>query len=193
MAKGLKVGDAVTVREEMRLPRKTEAYQQGLKRLKPGDIGKIVSAVEGSRSVVVDFGGKNVPLASQRLNRAEEQKSAPAQAAEGEEKPRRGRRKVQDSGAAQPQSDRTGLIDYTSPKFLQVAANALLRSSADGAEAETVVVQVKLSDLPNDVQQKIQALMQAKLDLAPDAGANRNGSSEKPARKSTRGRKPKQK
>jgi hypothetical protein len=189
MAKGLKVGDLVVVREEIRLPRKSEVYQNGLKRLRTTDIGKIVSAVEGSRSVVVDFGGKQISLASQRLNRAEEQKAAPAQAEAGEA-PRRGRRKSQDSGQAQ--SDRTGLIDYSSPKFLTVAANALLRSG-EAADPETVVVQVKLADLPNDVQKKIQSLMQAKLELAPQAGASRNGGSEQPARKSNRGRKPKQK
>src|SRR5437868_2440055 len=68
MAKGLKVGDAVTVREEMRIPRKWEVYQQGLKRLKRGEVGHVVATADG-RSVMVEFGGKQVKLASQRLER----------------------------------------------------------------------------------------------------------------------------
>jgi hypothetical protein len=192
MAKGLKVGDAVVVREELRLPRKTDAYQQGLRRLKPSDIGRIVNTADG-RSVIVDFGGVQVTLASQRLNRAEEPKPAPVEAP-ATEAPRRGRRKGQTAASTQAaKSDRTGLIDYTSPRFLTVAANALLRSGGENSDPETVVVQVKLADLPADVQKKVQSLIQAKLDLTPDANSSSNGSSDQPARKSNRGRKPKQK
>src|SRR5437764_14700676 len=80
MAKGLKVGDAVTVREEMRLPRKSEVYQQGLKRLKRGEIGHVVATADG-RSVMVEFGGKQVKLASQRLERVSEPTPAAAETA----------------------------------------------------------------------------------------------------------------
>ncbi len=68
MAKGLRIGDAVTVRTERRLPRNDPAYRQGLKRLRPGEFGQVVGAAEG-RSVVVEFDGKRVTLSSQRLDR----------------------------------------------------------------------------------------------------------------------------
>ncbi len=177
MAKGLKVGDAVTVREDLRLPRKTDAYKQGLRRLRHGDVGHIVSPADG-RSVNIEFNGIQVTLASQRLERAEEpQAAAPA---EGK---RRGRRKAGEKGTV---SDKTGLVDYNSARFITVAANTLLAQGGQSPDPETVVVQIKLADLPDDVQKKVKSLMQAKLELSPEG----NG---QPAAKSTRGRKPKQK
>ncbi len=175
MAKGLKVGDAVSVRKEFRLPRKDPAYKAGLKRLKPGDIGKIVANVEGGRSVIVDFGGKQVTLASQRLDYAPK----PAEAAAAEEKPRGRAASAGAAPGAEP-----NLIDYVNtndPQFIRGVANKLLRA---GDDPEAVIVQIRLSDLPTRIQQEVKGLMAKKLDLGP----------EKPAaasRGARRGRKPK--
>jgi hypothetical protein len=179
MAKGLKLGDTVTVREEMRMPRKSEVYQQGLRRIRPGDLGRIVSMAEG-RSVVVEFaGGKQVKLASQRLERAT------AAATNGEGIEGVGRRAVEPRGAAAGESsmpDEASLIDYNNPRLITTVANRLLLSGGLKPDSEAFVVQIKLSDLPATVQKQVRALMHAKLALDPQAVG------QQPKR---RGRKPK--
>src|SRR5438874_2473811 len=115
MAKGLKVGDTVTVREELRLPRKDPAYQAGLHRLKPGELGTVVGPSDG-RSVIVDFSGKKVTLSSQRLDQVKQ----PLSSAKTTEKSsaRRGRPR---SGAVSSSAPQTApsqptnqLVDYNS-------------------------------------------------------------------------------
>jgi|GEM_PF-4688035 hypothetical protein len=159
MAKGLKVGDAVTVRKDMRLRRKDPAYQQGLKSIKSGEIGHVVSTADDrSRSVIVEFKGVPVKLASQRLERA----TPPVVTGT----------KVPDAG--QPAQSRRGrrraaaeldLLNYNNPDFIAEVANRLLMAGGAEPSPETVVVQIKLSDLPAQVQQQVKSLMRAKLDL----------------------------
>jgi hypothetical protein len=153
MAKGLKIGDAVTVREEMRLRRKDPAYVQGLKRLRPGDIGQVVDAAEG-RSVVVEFAGKRVTLASQRLDRAQ-----PPAAPEPVES---GKGSGADAGGRE--SDLIRYVNTNDPQFITGVANKLLVS---GGGDEAVVVQIRLADLPRQVQRQVRSLMDAKLALGP--------------------------
>jgi len=175
MAKGLKLGDAVTVREEMRMPRKSEVYKQGLKRIKPGEIGRIVELAEG-RSVVVEFaGGKRVKLASQRLERA----APPSADAELNGK------RAASAGATGKSVTEANLIDYNNPNLITTVANRLLLSGGLQADSDAVVVQIKLSELPAAVQKQVKALMRAKLDLSPQA---QRGTGPRPKR---RGRKPK--
>jgi hypothetical protein len=172
MAKGLKVGDTVTVRKEMRLAQKSEAYQAGLKRLKPGIVGKVVDVAQG-RSVIVDFDGKHVTLASQRLDKSTVSAKTSSEAAGA---PRRGR-----GGPRGPRATRTmatpttmgpipnehSLIDYTSPQFITSVANKLLTTSGLEPDPETVVMQIKLSDLPAGIREQVRSLMHAKLALPP--------------------------
>jgi hypothetical protein len=173
MAKGLKLGDAVTVREEMRMPRKSDAYKQGLKRLKPGEIGRIVELAEG-RSVVVEFaGGKRVKLASQRLDRAE----SPSTDTEVN-----GKRQAS-AGSTGKSITEANLIDYNNPNLITTVANRLLLSGGLQADSDAVIVQIKLSELPTSVQKQVKALMRAKLDLSPQAQLG--------AKPKRRGRKPK--
>jgi hypothetical protein len=170
MAKGLKLGDTVTVREDMRMPRKSEAYAQGIKRLKPGELGRIVDIAEG-RSVVVEFdGGKRVKLASQRLERAAEPSA---------EVETNGKRKGGDTTTL---PDEAKLIDYDNPNLITTVANRLLLNGGLQVNSDAVVVQIKLSDLPGAIQKQVKTLMQAKLALSPQQG------SQQPKR---RGRKPK--
>jgi hypothetical protein len=173
MAKGLKVGDAVTVREEMRLKRSSEVYQQGLKRLKRGEIGHVIAAADG-RSVVVEFSGKQVKLASQRLERVSEPVPELAEAPAAGTKTN-GNRTTR--GDAQ-------LIDYNNPQFITTAANKLLKAADENTDPDAVIVQVRMSDLPGDVQHRVRALMQAKLELGPQEQTGKKSAGR-------RGRKPK--
>jgi len=178
MAKGLKPGDTVTVREEIRMPRKSEVYQQGLKRLRPGDVGRIVGAAEG-RSVVVEFaGGKQVKLASQRLERATRSARSAEEGTNGVSE-RTARRRVAGESSI---PDEASLIDYNNPQLITTVANRLLLNGGLKTESDAFVVQIKLSDLPAAVQQQVKSLMNAKLALDQQAVG------QQPKR---RGRKPK--
>jgi hypothetical protein len=168
MAKGLKLGDTVAVREAMRMPQKSEAYAQGVKHLKRGEVGRIVEVAEG-RSVFVEFeGGKRVKLASQRLERPDSESGA-----DGKRKSR-GRHAVPDEAS---------LIDYQNPNLITTVANRLLLTGGMQVDSDAVVVQIKLSDLPAQIQKQVTALMQAKLALGPQRATG-----QQPKR---RGRKPK--
>jgi hypothetical protein len=186
MAKGLKVGDMVTVRKAMSLAQKSEAYQAGLKRLKPGIVGKVVDTAQG-RSVVVDFEGRHVTLASQRLEKATEssQKTTDAGTAKsgggkkGQRGPRTGKARVAASATATTViPDERSLIDYANPQFITSVANKLLTTSGLEPDPETVVMQIKLSDLPVGIREQVRSLMHAKLALPPEmASAATAGSS----------------
>ena len=80
MAKELKPGEQVTVNRELHISQKSEAYQQGLKRVKPGDIGEVVGPAEG-RALTVKFNGIDMVVSKLRLARPGEspaQKEKPA-------------------------------------------------------------------------------------------------------------------
>jgi hypothetical protein len=175
MAKGLKVGDAVTVRKEIRLAQKSEAYQAGLKRLKPGLIGKVVDVAQG-RSVVVDFEGRHVTLASQRLDKStvsdkkvtEASAGSSGRGKRGQRGPRASKVKVAPStNTTAFIPDEHTLIDYANPQFITSVANKLLTTSGLEPDPETVVMQIKLSDLPDGIRQQVRSLMHAKLALPP--------------------------
>lgn len=67
MAKGLKIGDIVTVRKEQPIPKDEAAYQAGLTTVMPGRRGRIVKATSG-RGFVVEFDSHQVVLSSQALD-----------------------------------------------------------------------------------------------------------------------------
>jgi hypothetical protein len=167
MAKGLKVGDAVTVRKEMRLAQKSEAFKAGLKRLKPGLIGKVVDVAQG-RSVVVDFEGKRVTLASQRLDKSAASEKSGGKG--GKRGPRATAATTATPGTTSstvPIPDERSLIDYNNPQFITTVANKLLTTSGLEPDPETVVMQIKLSDLPVGIREQVRSLMHAKLALPP--------------------------
>ncbi len=117
MAKALKVGDAVTVRKNLRLRRKDPAFQEGLKSLKPGEIGHVVNAGdEHSRSVVVEFKGIQVKLASQRLDRA----TPPV--VTGTEVPEDGQPTQARRGRPRASAE-AGLLNYNNPDFIAEVAS----------------------------------------------------------------------
>ena len=176
MAKGLRIGDAVTVRQERRLPRNDPAYRQGLKRLRPGEIGQVVGAAEG-RSVVVEFDGKRVTLSSQRLDRV-----VPPPAAEAPEPQRASAERS--AGAAATAADLIAYVNTSNPGFVTTVANTLLTG---GDDPDRLVVELRLRDLPARVQKQIRALMQAKLALGPQAASQSTAVKPKTGR---RGRQP---
>ena len=67
MAKGLKIGDIVTVRKKQPVPKDEAAYQAGLTSVMPGRRGRIVKATSG-RGFVVEFDSHEVVLSSQALD-----------------------------------------------------------------------------------------------------------------------------
>jgi translation elongation factor P/translation initiation factor 5A len=67
MAKGLKIGDVVTVRKEHLVPKDEAAYQAGLTKVEPGQHGRIVK-VATARGFVVEFDSREVVLSSQSLD-----------------------------------------------------------------------------------------------------------------------------
>ncbi len=196
MAKGLKAGDSVAVSKPLKFKRTSNEYKAGLKSLEQGQIGQVIDSARG-RSVVVEFEGKRATISSQRLQKMQT----------GEAPRRRGRRAAIANpaqqelhtapastgiGVSQPQSE---LFNYDSPKFAASIANKLLLSGGLKDENETVVVEIRLSDLPAEVRDRIQALMQAKLSLGLESEmpANNMVSSKQIAApvKGRRGRKPK--
>jgi len=172
MAKGLKAGDSVAVSKPLKFKKTSNEYKAGLKSLELGQIGQVVDSARG-RSVIVEFEGKRATISSQRLEKMQT----------GETPRRRGRRAAianpanpvspaqQESYRApalaatnigQPSSE---LFNYDSPKFAASIANKLLLSGGLKDENASVVVEIRLSDLPAEVRERIQALMQAKLSL----------------------------
>src|SRR5260370_17841042 len=59
----------------------------------------------------------------------------------------------------------TALFNYDSPTFAASIANNLLLNGGLKDDNETVVVEIHLSELPAEVRDRIQTLMQAKLSL----------------------------
>ncbi len=156
MAKGLKTGDAVMVRKETKVGRKTEAGKRGRKRIAPGELGYIVGPA-GGRSMIVAFGKHRLTLSSQRLDRA-------AAVHPGGDGPQQTQ---PDSGNAPT------FIDYRHPRFVTEVANRLLMSGTLNPEPASVVLEVRLGDLPEEIQQQVHALIEAKLSLGPSSTSRR--------------------
>ncbi len=67
MAKGLKIGDIVTVRKAQPVPKDEAAYQAGLTKVMPGQRGRIVKTTDG-RGFIVDFDSHQVVLSAWALD-----------------------------------------------------------------------------------------------------------------------------
>jgi len=157
MAQNLKIGDFVTVNKPFVVPQDSEAYKAGLVEVKEGDTGRIVRAAAG-HMVVAEFDGKEVTIARRRL----EPTKAP-------KRPGRPRKTAMEERPA-ASTGKLAFVNYSSPDFVTDVANTLLMHGGQQAGEDAVVVEIKLSELPKEVQQQIQALMRAKLDLRPQVG-----------------------
>ena len=67
MAKGLKIGDIVTVRKKQPVPKDEAAYQAGLTMVMPGQRGRIVKAANG-RGFIIEFDSHELVLSAQALD-----------------------------------------------------------------------------------------------------------------------------
>jgi hypothetical protein len=163
VAKGLKPGDPVTVIELFRFKNNSAESKNGLKSVQPGEVGHVVETAQG-RSVVVEFKGVRGTIPSRRLELAHE----PAKTTS-----RRGRRKQIERAEAEtivasrkttkapaPQTE-VGSYDR---RWMTALANKLLMTGNTKPDKEAAI-EIRLADLPDDLQQQIQALVQAKLTL----------------------------
>src|SRR5579859_7592523 len=167
MAQGLKVGEKVRVTKTMDVSRTDPAYKQGLKRLMAGKVGQVVATGPGHASITVEFDGKQVSLPSRRLDRV--------QAGEEEAPTQESASVVPENGAGQtgePAGSVSGpniyaAMNFKDPGFLTAVANMLLMS---GNNPDTLLVQLRLRDLPSETQAQVEGLVRAKLALGPELG-----------------------
>ena len=170
MAKELKFGEQVTVKRDVPVSRKSAAYQQGLKKIKPGDIGEVVGPAEG-RALTVKFKGIETVVSKLRLTRPDEspaQKDKPAARKPATEKPTPGAapqpadRSVAETQQPVPVHD----FEEGALHLLNAVANQLLLKGGTRVDPDGVV-QLSLKDLPAEVHERLQALIDAKLAFNP--------------------------
>jgi hypothetical protein len=170
MAKDLKPGEPVTVDSELNLDKTSAAYKQGLKQIKPGEIGEVVGQAEG-RALKVKFNGIETVVSKLRLIRpgeASAQKTQPA--APKPAKPKAAPAKPKSVPAPQatavvkevPAQD----VEESALHLLNAVANKLLLKGGTRVEQDGMV-ELTLKDLPPDVRQRLQALIDAKLAFNP--------------------------
>ena len=176
MAKELKPGEPVTVKREVPFPRKSDAYKQGIKSITPGEIGEVVGPAEG-RALTVKFHGIETVVAKQSLVRPGEaltQKDKPAA-----QKPAKGKstsgaapqsavRAAAETPMAPPQVQARPEQDFEkgARELLNAVANKLLLRGGTRVEQDGVV-ELSLHDLPEEVRERLQALIDAKLAFNP--------------------------
>ena len=167
MAKELKPGEQVTVNREVHISRKSEAYQHGLKRVKPGDVGEVVGPAEG-RALTVKFNGIETVVSKLRLARPGEvpvQKEKPAA-----RKRSQARATVTPGAASQDPIQVTAspahAMEEGALHLLNAVANKLLLKGSTRVEQDGMV-ELSLHDLPAEVRERLQALIDAKLAFHP--------------------------
>jgi hypothetical protein len=170
MAKGLKLGDKVSMREDYKVPAKEPAFTQGLILIKKGTLGRIVEEA-GERSFVVEFEGGRVTLSSQRLDEDRSKKRLSLKRNVTKRGPRAKVAPVEPAATPEPVSTPEvhhevtflDFVDVNNTDFLRLIANMLLMS---GNSPNTVLLQeLRFSDLPHEVQDQAQRLVRAKLAL----------------------------
>lgn len=175
MARDLKRGEPVTVKSEVHMSSKSEAYKHGLKKIAKGDIGEVVGPAEG-RALTVRFKGVDAVVSKQSLERptgAPPQKAKPTAAKPAKAKPALAK-PVATAQAATPSPEPASQanaspaqdIDDGGSQLLNAVANKLLLRGSTRVERESVV-EVSLSELPADVRERLQALIDAKLAFNP--------------------------
>ena len=169
MAKGLKPGDTVSVTKPFKFKRASDIYKSGLHRVQPGDIGKVVDAAAG-RSVLVSFQGQEFTISSQRLQHI----VVPEPVRRGRKPGSTNKPKETEAAVTAPSAPVEGdvaFVNYNDAQFVTKVANTLLMHGGAQNDPEAVVVQIKLSELPQPVQNQIRDLMNAKLALGPQPAA----------------------
>ncbi len=190
MAKGLKPGDLVTVKEPLSFTRSSEAYKQGLQTVKPGDAGRVVGTAKG-RSMTVEFNGVQAAIASQRLQKVSDQPQPTSRSATPKRTKEADQEKALRPAASKQAPAPKGSGDYDR-RWIATLANKLLTTGTTKPDQEAVV-EIRLGDLPEDLQHRIQALVRAKLTLGLEPedlpSAPPKAKAPKPGATQTRGRK----
>jgi len=162
MAKGLKIGDKVTVNKNVPIEKDNPAFASGLEVVEMGRLGKVVKEGTG-RSMLVDFDGVQVQISNQRLDLVSGGKQKkPGKRGRPKGSTNRARPAARTSASANAGAD---MVNYDSPQFAAKIANKLLMSGSVDANPETVVVEIHLADLPSGTQAEIKRLLQQKLSL----------------------------
>jgi hypothetical protein len=181
MAKELKPGEPVTVDSELNLSKTSEAYKHGLKQIKPGDIGEVVGPAEG-RALTVKFNGIETVVSKLRLIRPGQSSAPKAPPAARKPAPPKPAPAKPTSGAA-PQTAAQPVkktqqatapvkeapardIEEGALQLLNTVANKLLLKGGTRVE-HNGVVELALNDLPAEVRERLQALIDAKLAFNP--------------------------
>jgi cell division septation protein DedD len=181
MAKELKPGEQVTVDSELHPSKTSEAYKKGLKQIKPGDIGEVVGPAEG-RALTVKFNGIETVVSKLRLIRSGEaaaQKAPPAARKPAPPKPPQAKptsgavpradaqpvEKTQQATAPAKESS-AHAVEEGAFQLLNAVANKLLLKGGTQVE-QNGVVELALKDLPAEVRERLQALIDAKLAFNP--------------------------
>ncbi len=193
MAKGLKKGDRVTVSELLSFTRSSEAYKQGLQSVNPGQVGRVVGPGKG-RSMIVEFNNVQAAIASQRLQTVKDQAQPEPQGSRETEGEKAGQEKATSAGAAKHTLSPKAATGNYDRRWVTTLANTLLATGTTKPDKEAVV-EIRLGDLPEDLQHRIQALVQAKLALGLEAEEQppvaQTQKASKPGTAQKRGRKPK--
>ncbi len=171
MAKDLKPGEPITVNRELHLSRKSDAYQRGLKRVKPGDIGEVVGPAAG-RALTVKFNGIDTVVSKQSLIRPGEPPAQKAKPAARKPVPAKAAKATIPAPDAAPRATApvkaSPALDFeeSALHLLNAVANKLLLKGGTRVEPDGVV-ELSLHDLPADVRERLQALIDAKLAFHP--------------------------
>ncbi|MBX3063233.1 MAG: hypothetical protein KF726_09680 [Anaerolineae bacterium] len=159
MARNLKAGDHITVDQLVKFNAKSEQYSQGLTRIEPGQVGKVISAAPQGRSSIVEFNGVRVVLSNQKLAKTEKPLGK-----------KRGRKKKSELAAAEssaPKANSAALSAATnesSAQLITVIANSLLLNGGLKDDGDAVV-ELRFAELPENVRVRIRKLIADKLAL----------------------------
>ncbi|HVO44121.1 MAG TPA: hypothetical protein VMT34_15945 [Aggregatilineales bacterium] len=192
MARGLKVGDKVTVRQTYPVPANDPAYDQGLVAIQPGDIGSLIQAT-GKRSFIVEFKGVRISLSSQRLEEiavkgrvatrrrrgkivasttAPEtpgRKRKSARAAKASKRAGKEAAVEKNAGAKDSEAEVLAAAERNILDFVNYDNSDFVRLVANtllmnGNSPNTILLQeLRFADLPASIQQQVQNLVRAKL------------------------------
>jgi hypothetical protein len=176
MAKELKPGEQVTVDSELNLNKTSEAYKKGLKQIKPGDIGEVVGPAEG-RALTVKFNGIETVVSKLRLMRPGESSAPKAPPAVRKPTPAKPTSGAAPKVAAQPvatapqattpvKKPSAQAVEESTLQLLNAVANKLLLKGGTRVEPDGVI-ELALKELPAEVRERLQALIDAKLAFNP--------------------------
>jgi hypothetical protein len=190
MATGLKVGDKVIAKDGRKIKPDPQNPDNHLSRLNKGQVATVIRVSTG-RAFIVEFNGKRGEVSAQQLVRYEGASGASNEATvEKSAAPRASVGRPRKESAAPSQDQSKGVTSYGTD-LVNLMANKLLLNGGIQAGAEPVV-ELKLAELPPEVEKTLRALVEAKLLLGVQSLSASSGRSTAPKAggQARRGRKP---